>query len=144
MLNDREHGYCNRHETIGHTTRQSVINDSRVSRSHTHPQRWDERLRWKCATKPPTTPHHKPRQIRSVKGARMVLSLPFPLSSMWFVRKNSQKYQSDDVSILNQLRQAYASWIPLPTLLLLPHTHTVYTHHVIMATITRIHSRAKF
>jgi hypothetical protein len=36
---------------------------------------------------PPTTPHHKPHRIRSVKGACMILSLPLPYLSMWLVRK---------------------------------------------------------
>jgi hypothetical protein len=45
----------------------------------------------RCATEPPTTPHHKPLRIRSVKGARMVLSLlTIPRLSMWFVRDSAQ------------------------------------------------------
>jgi uncharacterized membrane protein YhdT len=64
---------------------------------------------------PLTTPHHKSRQIRSVRGVRMVLSLPLPYLSMWFVRKKMLKYQRVDTSVLNQLKQAYATWIPLPT-----------------------------
>ena len=68
---------------FSHTTRDHRPYDPSVRKqwftcqSFAYPsQRWDEQPGWTGATEPPTTPHHKPRRIRSVKGARMVLSLP--------------------------------------------------------------------